>query len=188
MTAQTKEKRRKKMRVSDGIGILLCVLLLPVVLINMTLILHSLIHPEIPPNFLGYTPLVVESDSMAPLFQQGDLVIVKNDPQPSYGTGDVICFKQEDTYVTHRIVGIESDPTGSPQYVTQGDANHTPDAERVSAQQILGRYQLRIEGLGTFVLFLQTPTGMVVCVLLPLAVLIGLLWLAPRLTLRKSKT
>ena len=77
----SRDKWRKKTpkgssvkKFADIVGTVLCVILFPVVLVNITLLVQSLMHPELPPNFLGYTPLAVQSGSMSPFFDTGDLI------------------------------------------------------------------------------------------------------------------
>ena len=69
-------------------------------------------------NILGYTPLVVKSDSMAPTFSAGDLIFIKKCDTSTLEEGDIICFHTiiENEYAlnTHRIKSIE----------TVGEARH----------------------------------------------------------------
>lgn len=67
-STQQKQKKPLKYRVLDIIGIILCILLLPMVIINMTMAIQSVTQPDVPPNFMGYTPLIVTSGSMTPSF------------------------------------------------------------------------------------------------------------------------
>lgn len=184
-TAQKRGRAKRRYgKAGTIVGIVLCVLLLPFVIVNMTLMVHTMLHPELPPNFLGYTPLVVESGSMSPFFETDSLVIVHNigeEEAAALETGTVICFKSGSVYVTHRIVGTETSEDGQPLYVTQGDANNTPDTQRVAPEQVLGTYVTHINGMGGFVLFMQTPTGMICCVILPLALIVSAFWLSSKL-------
>ena len=63
-------------------------------------------------NLLGYTPLVVRSDSMVPTFKSGDLIFVKKCNTSSLKEGDIICFHtiidNEYALNTHRIQSIET--------------------------------------------------------------------------------
>ena len=56
------------------VGTLLCILILPVVVINCTLLFKSHINRERVPNIAGTFPMVVLTDSMYPEFQAGDLI------------------------------------------------------------------------------------------------------------------
>lgn len=85
-------------------------------------------------NFFGYTAFKVVTGSMADTINIGDIVIVKvkNDKE-EFNLQDIIVFKQDDSIITHRIVGIEGD-----NITTKGDANNTND-ETVSKNQIIGK-------------------------------------------------
>lgn len=85
-------------------------------------------------NFFGYTAFKVITGSMADTINIGDIVIVKvkNDKE-EFNLQDIIVFKQDDSIITHRIVGIEGD-----NITTKGDANNTND-ETVSKNQIIGK-------------------------------------------------
>lgn len=186
----TAKKPRRTLggRIAHIAGIILCILFLPGFIVNTTLLVSSLIYPDIPPSFMGYTPLVVESDSMSPFFVQNDLVLIRNGKEDAvYHDGDVICFRSGDVYVSHRIVGVTSGETGSSLYTTQGDANNTPDVQPVRPEQILGSYATHFEGLGGFVLFMQTPAGMLCCVFLPILIISCLFWVPQKISDRLAK-
>lgn len=175
-------------RIAHIAGIILCILFLPGFIVTTTLLISSLLYPDIPPSFMGYTPLVVESDSMVPFFAQDDLVLIRNGKEgAAYEKSDVICFHSGDVYVTHRIVKIDTDEDGNTVYTTQGDANNTPDVQSVRPEQILGFYVTHVKGLGGFVLFMQTPAGMICCVLLPLLAIFCLFWIPPKIVDRLAK-
>lgn len=186
----TAEKPRRTLggRIAHIVGIILCILFLPGFIVNTTLLISALIYPDIPPSFMGYTPLVVESDSMVPFFEENDLVLIRNGKGgAAYEKGDVICFRSGDVYVTHRIVKTETGEDGNTVYTTQGDANNTPDKQLVRPEQILGLYATHFKGLGGFVLFMQTPAGMVCCVFLPILVILCLFLIPPKIADRLAK-
>lgn len=167
-----KEKHTAGNKALNIIGLILCLLMLPIVIVNMTMFIQSLIHPDVPPNFLGYTPLIVSSGSMSPAFDVTDLVVVKApEDAAALEDGTVICYLSGDSLVTHRIVGREITADGQTVYITQGDANNTPDRVRVSPAQIIGVYHTHIPNLGKFALFMQTPAGIILFVVLPLLLL-----------------
>lgn len=179
------QARRQKQRfftIPNVIGLILCVLFLPGFLISTTLLVSSLIHPDIPPSCFGYTPLMVETSSMIPLFDEEDLILVKNTASDaSYRVDDVVCYHVGDVYVTHRVNEITADENGNTVYITKGDANNTPDRDPVLPEQILGVYVTHFEGWGKALLFIQTPVGMIVCVMLPIFVVILLFTVPPRI-------
>ncbi len=126
---------------------------------------------------------------MAPLFDEDDLVLVRNTPENAvYYPGDVICFHSGDVYVTHRIDSIGEDENGSAVYTTKGDANNTPDRESVRSEQILGIYIAHFDGWGKALMFIQTPVGMIICVMLPIFIVILLFTVPPRIEARRKRT
>ena len=58
------EKKERFFTVWNIIGIILCVLFLPGFIISTTLLVSSLIHPDVPPSCFGYTPLMVETGTV----------------------------------------------------------------------------------------------------------------------------
>lgn len=181
-------RKQRLFSIPNIIGIILCVLMLPGFLISMTLFIGSLIHPGVPPSCFGYTPLMVQSGSMSPLFDEDDLVLIQNSADDAlYGIGDIICFQSGDAYVTHRIKEITADENGNAVYTTQGDANNTPDKDAVRPDQILGVYKTHFKGMGRALLFIQTPVGMIVCVMLPIFLVFLLFTVPPRIAARKKR-
>ena len=57
-------RKRKKITLSGIIGGLLCLLFIPVIVINLVLIINSYINPEELPGVLGIKPAIVLSGSM----------------------------------------------------------------------------------------------------------------------------
>ncbi len=179
--AQGGKQKQRIFTVYNIIGIILCVLLLPGFIISTTLLFSSWIHSDVPPSCFGYTPLMVQTGSMSPVFDEDDLVLIRNtQDDATYQAGDIICFHSGSTYVTHRIKEVTQDENGVTVYITQGDANNAPDDGSVRAEQILGVYKTRLKGMGKVFLFVQTPVGMMVCVMLPI-ILVLLLFLVPPL-------
>lgn len=148
------KKRSAATKALDVIGIILIILMIPVLIFEMTLMLNGWIHPDMPPSFMGYTPLVVTSGSMAPTFDVQDLIFVKQEPDHSVlEEGTIICYKHGSNLVTHRIAEVVTDEQGVQHYITQGDANSSPDADPVVPDQIVGVYKTHSTKLGAFVSF-----------------------------------
>lgn len=150
----------------NAIAVVLCVVLLPILIINLTLIIKSFVYPDEVPAFLGYKPFIVLSGSMEPEFYAGDLVIVKEVQAETLTTGDVIAFRLNNSVVTHRIIEIDNS-YGRRQYFTKGDNNNEPDNIGIAADMIEGKYLFRISGVGNFAMFMQKPLGMVMFIAVP---------------------
>lgn len=81
-------------------------------------------------NFFGYSIFSTETGSMAPTMNKGDIVIVKIGDE--IREKDIITYKKENVFITHRIVSIEQD-----SIITKGDNNNTED-EPINKEQVIG--------------------------------------------------
>lgn len=172
-----KPKKKKASRALSVIGIILCVLLTPILVLNIVLIVQGFSGDKSSmPNIGGYFPLMVQSGSMSPGIEVGDMIIVRTTGQPDkLREGDVVTYWDKapgGTLVTHRIKKITKDDEGRLAYVTQGDANLIADKSLLSPSRVVGVYQYRIPLLGHAALFMQSIPGLIVCVLLPLVIFI----------------
>ena len=59
------------------VGWILCIILVPILIINCTLLVKSFVNKDKVPDFGGTLPLIVLTDSMYPDIQSGDLIICK---------------------------------------------------------------------------------------------------------------
>lgn len=84
-----------------------------------------------------YRLFTVVSGSMEPVLQTGCIIVVDTQPQAVYSPGDIITFREETEYITHRITDLYYN--GQFYYRTQGDANHRPDKNPVPHQAVVGR-------------------------------------------------
>jgi len=119
----------------------------------------------------GFTPLTVESESMAPTFNQGDLIIIKKVDPSTLAEGDIITFHTiiENRYAlnTHRIYKIE-DANGYRTYETKGDNNLITDRHVITDSDIVGKYVTRLAGFGKVINFLSTSAGFFIVIVLPM--------------------
>lgn len=172
-----KEKTTTIHKVLTVIGTILCIILLPILIINCTLIIKSYTNKDVVPSFGSRIPMIILTDSMYPEIQSGDLIILKQEDGGEVQVGDVICFFDPEgngvTTVTHRVQEITTDENGGLAWVTKGDANNAEDRVLVPAEKLVGVYTTRIPGLGHVAMFMQTTQGLVICVVLPLVLMIA---------------
>ncbi len=181
-------KKHNFIGIANIIGILLCILMLPGFIISTTLFASSLIHSDLPPSCFGYTPLIVETGSMSPVFDEEDVVLIKNStPDMSFDVDDIICYHSGNVYVTHRIIEVTTDENGITLYTTKGDANNAADEEAVHQDQILGIYKTRFKAMGKTLMFIQTPAGMILCVMIPFCIVLLLFFVPPLIAARKKE-
>ncbi len=74
--------------------------------------------------------------------------------------------------VTHRVLKV-TEQNGEIAWQTKGDANNVEDMDLVPGENLVGIYQRRLPGAGSVAMFMQTTTGLIVCVLCPLILLVG---------------
>lgn len=122
-------------------------------------------------SLAGYTPMVVETDSMAPTFLSGDLIVIKKCDTSTLKEGDIICFhtiiNNEYALNTHRIQKID-ELEGMRSYTTKGDNNAISDSHIISDGDIVGKYMGKVSGLGKVMDFLSSSIGFLVVIVLPM--------------------
>ena len=97
-------------------------------------------------------------------FARFDLIVTYQLPkEEDLQLYDIVVYEVEDTLLVHRIVGIEEPNAKHPDkrlFVLQGDNVANPDKEMVSYDQMKAIYTGdRVQFVGSFVLFLQSPAG-----------------------------
>ena len=187
---QEKEASTLSFKIMTIVGIILCIILVPILIVNITLIVRSYTNPGKGPNFGSVVPLIVLTDSMYPNIQSGDLIICDTLEAEEVNEGDVIAFFDPagngSSVVTHRVIEVTTE-NGLIAWRTQGDANNTPDSSLVPADNLVGRYKLRIAGAGNVAMFMQTTQGLIVCVVLPIILLVGYDYIRRRLYEKAQK-
>ena len=154
------------------LGIVLCVILIPLLIINLTIIVKSFIYPNDVPSFMGYKPFIVLSNSMLPTIEVGDIVLDMTVDPSKLAVGDVISFREgTSTVITHRIVNI-TESGGTRQFTTRGDNNNTDDSNPVQQTDVEGKMLSNVHHVGDAALFMQTKSGMLIFIVLPLVLLV----------------
>lgn len=153
------------------VGVIVCVFLALVLIVNVTFIVRSYIYPDKIPDFLGYKPFIVLSGSMEPTILAGDLIVTRAIAPEQIVKDDIIAFRAEqNTVVTHRVTDVRTEDGLT--FLTKGDANTGADAKAVGVADLEGIYLWRVAGAGRFAMFLQTPIGMLLFVITPLCLFI----------------
>ena len=171
-----KEKTSTAHKILTIVGTVLCIILIPILLINITLIAKSYINKDEVPSIGGTFPLIVLTDSMYPEIESGDLIICNTAEAEDIKVNDVISFFDPagngTSIVTHRVIEIVEED-GEILFRTRGDYNNTEDKELVPAENLVGIYKMRIAGAGHIAMFMQSTAGLIICVVLPIILLVG---------------
>ena len=175
MTNKTSsEKLNKTLTI---IGIVLCVILVPILIINCTLIIKSLVNKDEVPSIGGTMPLIVLTDSMHPDIKSGDIIICKEIDAEDIEVGDVISFYDPDgngtSVVTHKVIEIIEDGDKL-AFRTKGTNNNTEDKLPVPADKVIAEYTgIRIPVAGNVAIFMQSTAGLIICVIVPIVLFVG---------------
>ena len=132
------------------------------------------------PSIGGNAILTVQTPSMEPTFNVGDIIIGKKlstEQAASLQVGDIITYKidldgdNKDELNSHRIVEVIKAENGGVSYRTKGDNNQLEDGYTVDSGRVICKYDgTRIRKLGSVLNFLQQPTGFLVVIVIPLAI------------------
>jgi len=120
-----------------------------------------------------YSANIVRSESMVPVLQMGDVVVMG----PVSGIeqvkpGMIISFIHDEQLIAHEVVSVQGDAIQ-----TKGRALDDVDPWLVTMSQVQGAYLFRVPYLGYVSRFVRTPLGWGLLVILPAALLIGyLVW------------
>ncbi|MDO4477213.1 MAG: signal peptidase I [Clostridia bacterium] len=173
--------KKIKQQILTVVGIALCVILIPMLIINCTLLIKGWTNNNKVPSVFGYSPMIVLTDSMAgsnnDSFNGGDLIFIKTVEAEEVKKGDVISFFDPtgngSTITSHRVVDVINE-NGKISFKTKGDNNNTEDKLPVPSENLVGAYTgFRIAGAGNIAMFMQTPWGLIICVIVPIILLIA---------------
>lgn len=142
---------------------IITIISLIIIIINFTFIVKQYIFKEQNPDILGFSFYIILSGSMEPELKIEDVVIVYK--YIDIKEQDIITFKSNNVLTTHRVIEIkESD--GSKKYITKGDNNNVKDSEEITKEQIVGKVIYTIPKIGYIVLFIQSPYGIIMLIIL----------------------
>ncbi len=123
------------------------------------------------PSILGIEFFSIQTDSMSPFLEPGDLVVGKTvKDKGTLRQGDVITYwtviNGERVLNTHRIEAIY-DGGSYLIFQTKGDNSTSVDPMTVHESMVVGKYVTHISGVGKVFDYLQTSTGFLVVIVIP---------------------
>lgn len=133
-------------------GLLILYILLELFLPNMTI------------KVFQFKPYVVITESMEPVIDVDDLIIVTNPKLDKLKSGDIITFRADIDYngtkeiVTHYIHTI-SETNGKYTILTHRYGSTVPDTWTLNGDDVIGVYSFRVKQLGVFINFVKSPFG-----------------------------
>ncbi len=186
MQEQEKDTGTLRNRIFNILGIVICVLLVPVLIINCTLLVKGWTNQDKVPDFFGISPLIVLSGSMQKEIPEGSLIMVQAATAAEIEEGDIIAYfdpaSKTGAVVTHKVRFVKTNDAGSLVFYTYGTTNvkkpfeevTESDCDAIPEKNLVGRYTgLCLPGVGRVAMFMQTLPGLIVCVIVPLIALVG---------------
>ena len=127
-------------------------------------------------SFFGYRIFRVQTGSMIPKYNIGDVILVKEKDIDKIKVGDDVTYKGESgsvkgLLVTHRVIDIE-EVEGKKVFHTKGIANNLEDPI-VYGNQINGVVQTKLYILSLICLLLNNKYVFYFCGVLPLTIYVG---------------
>lgn len=128
-------------------------------------ILLELFIPDMTIKVFQFKPYVVITESMEPVINVDDMVIVYNPNIEELEVGDIITFMADIDYngtkevVTHYIHSINEDTEGNLTFRTNRYGSDIADTWILQESDVIGVYGFKISQLGVFVNFMKSPFG-----------------------------
>lgn len=125
----------------------------------------------------NYYVMHVNSDSMSPTINTGDLIFVKSNTKQKYQQGDIVVFYWEEgtNYIPtiHMIEEIVYDSAGNFLYYrTKGINNPIMDDKILGSSDIIGEYEgCKVPFIGYIGIFSETELGYWLLVVLPMGII-----------------
>lgn len=148
-------------------------LIMPILIINVILIIKTNLNKNQIADVMGYKPFIVLSGSMEKIINIGDLAITKNIDSKKIKIDDVIAFRKDNIVILHRVKEIHNDGDLL-KFKTKGDNNNVADDFFVDSNLIEGVLYTKIPYLGSVLLFLSKPVGLIIIILVIIVISIGL--------------
>jgi len=120
----------------------------------------------------GFKVLVVKSGSMEPTIKTGSIVVSKL--FSDYNVNDIITYKNNDQTsetTTHRIIQKKYQENVY-NFLTQGDANNSPDSSFINQNRIIGKVVISVPYLGYVTSFVRTLPGLIIIIIIPSIIII----------------
>lgn len=149
------------------------IIIIAIVFVSLIIVTQRLTNNE--KSFLGYRIFRVQTGSMIPVYEVGDVILVKEKAVDKIAVGDDVTYwgtsgTMKGKLVTHRVIGTE-EIDGEKAFHTQGVANNTEDPI-VYGNQINGVVQGKLYVLTGITHALANQYVFYFCGIIPLTVFV----------------
>lgn len=154
------------------LNIIETILILSIALVCFVSILQSTFLQE--KAIFGYHTYVIASNSMYPILEYGDVILVKEVDFDKIEKGDIITYRGKegevkDKIITHEVIDILEE-NDTKVLKTKGKANTGIDPY-VYKEQLYGKYTHRFILISIISKIIRDKVGFVVCILVPFSIL-----------------
>lgn len=120
-------------------------------------------------DFLGYQLLNIASNSMYPLINVGDGVMIKiANEDTEINQGDIIAYKLGEHIIVHRVKEV----VNGNSYITKGDNNDVDDGNPIPRADVMGVYKFQINGIDGLLQYVKSPLGILLSLILVVSVVL----------------
>lgn len=156
---EIENKQNEKLKKFKTLKILKYIIFYILIIFTGFYIGFSFVAPDKVIEIFGFKTYVVESDSMKPVFQRGDLLLVTKVNSNAIKNGDIIAVKRSDNkliahIVAEQIINEDHKLVFKTRPLNNKDKN-TWDIEGARRYQIIGKVRKAIPKIGFIVFFLK---------------------------------
>lgn len=152
-------KNNKKIRIFKTLKILKYIIFYILIIFTGFYIGFSFAAPDRVIETFGFKTYVVESDSMKPVFQRGDLLLVTKVNSNSIKNGDIIAVKRSDNKLIAHIVADqiinEDHKLVFKTRPLKNQDKKTWDVEGARRYQIIGKVRKAVPKIGFLIFFIK---------------------------------
>lgn len=136
----------------------------------------ALLVSAVAPLAIGLHTYAVQSGSMAPAIDTGDLVVAKTITPTGASVGDIVMFKDPEgtgKLISHRVRAVH-EQDGRSYFVTRGDANTGFEHWNVPDSGTIGQIVYRVPKVGYLLGGIGSTAGRIVLIVIPALCLLAL--------------
>lgn len=195
-TAAEPEAGEERVRARPSVGSIvgtvllavLCVILIPLLAVNITLIVKGALYPDELTDVFNIAPVAIDNSYMEGegegCFNEGALVFIKtfdsDEERQAVKQGDVVAFRWLDddgsvNFTVYRILGVTRDEETGLITSVSVRADNVPEGEGtapipVEIGDVVGILNGSVDHLGAFAMFLMQPLGVLLFVGVPVVI------------------
>lgn len=179
-------KKKRTITLIKIFNVVILLIIVPILIYNITIIIKYIQNPKGTPDFLGFKTYEIVSRSMEDTINKNDIIVVKKVDKNEINENDIISFDNGNEIITHRIVEIEN-INGQTLYTTKGDNNRFADDEKISFEQIEGKYVFKLSKLGYLMNFLKNRYFLIILFIILIFCFIHIINVKKRIKNREEK-